>query len=100
MEDLYNKIETLCNEDGKKYIYVYDTEPDHTMHELGTDAYKINEIVENINLRVEKLSKRIKDTIIFVVANHGHKNVENIMLEYYHDIVDCLEKTLQLSQEQ
>lgn len=92
MEDLYNKIETLCNEDGKKYIYAYDTEPDHTMHELGTDAYKINEIVENINLRVEKLSKRIKDTIIFVVADHGHKNVENIMLEDYHDIVDCLEK--------
>ena len=36
IEDLYNKIETLCNEEGKKYIYAYDTEPDHTMHELGT----------------------------------------------------------------
>ena len=49
MEDLYNKIETLCNEEGKKYIYAYDTEPDHTMHELGTDAHEINEIVENFN---------------------------------------------------
>lgn len=92
IEDLYNKIETLCNEDGKKYIYAYDIEPDHTMHELGTDAYEINEIVENINFKVEELSKKLKDTIIFVVADHGHKNVENIMLEDYPDIVDCLER--------
>lgn len=91
-EDLYNKIETLCNEEGKKYIYAYDTEPDHTMHELGTDAHEINEIVENINSKVEELSRRLKDTVIFVVADHGHKNVENIMVEDYPDIVDCLEK--------
>lgn len=92
MEDLYNKIETLCNEEGKKYIYAYDTEPDHTMHELGTDAHEINEIVENINSKVEELSRKLKDTVIFVVADHGHKNVENIMVEDYPDIVDCLEK--------
>ena len=62
------------------------------MHELGTDAPEINEIVENINFKVEELSKKLKDTIIFVVADHGHKNVENIMLEDYPDIVDCLER--------
>ena len=92
INDLYNKIETLCNQNGKKYIYAYDTEPDHTMHELGNDAHEINKIVENINCKVEELSKKIKDTIIFVVADHGHKNIENIMLEEYPDIVECLEK--------
>lgn len=34
IEDLYNKIETLCNEEGKKYIYAYDTETRSTMHDL------------------------------------------------------------------
>lgn len=92
IDDLYNKIESLCNEDGKKYIYAYDTEPDHTMHELGTDVHEINEIIENINSKVEELSKKLKDTIIFVVADHGHKNVENIMLEDYPDIVECVGK--------
>lgn len=90
--DLYKKIEVLCNEKGKKYIYAYDTEPDYTMHELGTDACEINEIVENINSKVEELSEKLKDTIIFVVADHGHKNVENVMLENYPDIVECLSK--------
>lgn len=26
------------------------------------------------------------------MADHGHKNIENIMLRDYPDIVDCLEK--------
>lgn len=96
LDDLYKKIETLCNEDGRKYIYAYDVEPDSTMHELGTDAQEVNEIIKNINYRVEELSKKIKDTIIFVVADHGHKNVENIMLEEYPDIVECLERNTSL----
>lgn len=90
--DLYNKIEALCNKNGKKYIYAYDTEPDHTMHELGNDVPAVNEIIKNINYKVEELSKKLKDTIIFVVADHGHKNVENVMLEDYPDIVECLER--------
>lgn len=92
IDDLYNKIEVLCNESGKKYIYAYDIEPDNTMHDLGTDAKEIKEIVENINLKIEQLSRILKDTIIFVVADHGHKNVENIMLEDFPDIVECLER--------
>lgn len=96
IEDMYNKIEKLCNQEGKKYIYAYDLDPDHSLHELGTDAHEINEIVENINSKVEELSKKLKDTIIFVVADHGHKNIENIMLEDYPDIVDCLERNTSL----
>lgn len=33
---------------------------------------------------------------IFVIADHGHKNVENITLEDYPDIVECLEKNTSL----
>ena len=90
--DLYNKIEELCNKDGKKYIYAYDTEPDSTMHELGSNVNEIKQIIQNINSKVEELSKKIKDTIIFVVADHGHINVDNIMLEANPDVVKCLER--------
>lgn len=92
INDMYNKIKYLCKKDGKKYIYAYDIEPDHTMHELGNDTNEVTEIIKNINFKVEELSKELKDTIIFVVADHGHKNVENIMLEDYPDIVECLER--------
>lgn len=96
LDDMFSIIEEKCNEDGKKYIYAYDTEPDGTMHELGTDAKEVKDIVLDLNERIENLSKKIKDTIIFVVADHGHINLENINLEKYPDIIDCLQKDISL----
>ena len=90
LDDMYDKIEKLCNEKGKKYIYAYDTEQDHTMHEIGCDKPKIKEIIEDINKRVENLSNNLTDTIIFVVADHGHHNVKNLFIKDYKDIEDCL----------
>ena len=90
LDDLYNKIEKLCNEDGKKYIYAYDTDPDHTMHELGCDKEEVKEIIRDRNRRIEELSKKLEDTIIFVVADHGHHNVENLFIKDYPDIEECL----------
>ena len=90
IDEMFEKIENLCNEEGKKYIYAYDTEPDHTMHEIGCDKKEVKDIIEDLNNRIETLSKKVNDTIIFVVADHGHINVDNIYLDDYPDIVDCL----------
>ena len=90
IDEMYEKIEKLCFEDGKKYIYAYDTEPDSTMHKIGCDKQEIKEIIEDRNNRIEELSNKLTDTIIFVVADHGHINVENIHLTDYPDIEECL----------
>jgi len=89
-DELFNIIVEKCNEDGKKYIYAYSTEPDSTMHELGTDCIEAKEIILDLNKRIENLSKKLEDAIIFVVADHGHKNVINIDLNEYPDVVECL----------
>lgn len=94
--DLLTQVEHLCNKQGKKYIYAYYEEPDYSMHRLGTNNKEINKIVENINKSLEQLSKKLKNTIIFVIADHGHINVENIMLDNYPDIVECLDKNTSL----
>lgn len=96
LDEMYKMIEEKCNEDGMKYIYAYDLDPDKTMHALGCDSKEVNDIVKNINARVEELSKKVKDTIIFVVADHGHKNVNNIDLNDYPDIVECLKRNTSL----
>ena len=96
IDDMFKKIESLCKEKEKKYIYAYDTEPDHTMHEIGCDKKEIKEIIEDLNGRIEKLSKKLEDTIIFVVADHGHINVENIFIKDYKDIEECLLRTTSL----
>lgn len=96
INDMFNIIESICNESGKKYIYAYNPEPDSSMHELGCDSNEVKKIIVNLNDAIEELSKKIKDTIIFVVADHGHINVENIDLNNYPDIVECLSKNTSL----
>ena len=90
LDDMFNRIELLCNEDGKKYIYAYDAEPDQSMHEIGCDKSEIKDIIIDLNNRIEELSSKLKDTIIFVVADHGHHNVENQFIKDYPDIEECL----------
>ena len=96
IDDLFEKIESLCTLDERKYIYAYNTEPDSSMHVLGTDATKVKDIIKNINDKIEMLSRKLTDTIIFVVADHGHINIENIMLDDYKDLVDCLKRNTSL----
>ena len=86
----FNKIELLCSKEGKKYIYAYSEEPDHTMHRMGCDSITVKNIINDLNKRIEKLSSKLSDTVIFVVADHGHHNIENILIENYPDIEECL----------
>lgn len=88
--DMYNKIKELCTEPSKKYIYAYDEEPDHTMHLYGPDNKTVKDLIRYRNMMIERLSNELEDTIIFVVADHGHTLIENIFLENYPDIIECL----------
>lgn len=90
LDDMFNIIKEKCDEDGKKYIYAYNTDPDHTMHEIGCDKDEVKDIIIDLNERIEKLSHDLTDTIIFVVADHGHHNVENIFIKDYPELEDCL----------
>lgn len=94
--DMYQKIEGLCKKDGKKYIYAYDVEPDSLMHEFGNDALCVKDVIKEINERVKNLSEKLEDTIIFVVADHGHKNIENIMIRDYPEVYECLDMVTSL----
>ena len=92
LDDMCKKIEKLCSEDGKKYIYAYDTEPDHLMHRFGTYCNEVKDLIHYRDIMIERLSNKLEDTVIFVVADHGHTPVENFKLEDYPEIVNCLER--------
>ena len=96
LDDMLRIIEEKCSEEGKKYIYAYDTEPDTTMHEIGCDSAEAGKLIIELNDRLEQLCERLENTIVFVVADHGHKNVINIDLKEYPDVVDCLVRNTSL----
>lgn len=98
LEEMLEIIKKECNKEGKKYIYAYDTEPDHTMHDFGPDDTKVKELIEIRNYKVEELCEKLKDSVIIIIADHGHKEVEHIYLKNYPKIMEMLERTTSIEQ--
>lgn len=94
IDDMFNKIKSICNEktEKRKYIYAYDVDPDSLMHVLGSDSLEVSDAIKERNDKVEKLCEELDDTVVIVIADHGHINIENIYLEDYKDILECLSK--------
>lgn len=92
INEMFKRIEEFCSEDGKKYIYAYDVEPDSSMHRKGIYCDEVKDIIKDRDLKVKELCKKLKDTVIFIVADHGYIEVENLFLKDYPDIVKCLER--------
>lgn len=56
---------------GKKYIHAYWPMVDEMMHTHGTRNSKVLKHVRELDKKLEKLSKTLKDTIIIITADHG-----------------------------
>lgn len=98
LEEMLEVIKKECNKEGKKYIYAYDTEPDHTMHDFGPDDDEVKKLITIRNDKVEELCKKLNDSIIIIIADHGHKKVEHIYLKNYPKIMEMLERTTSIEQ--
>lgn len=98
IDDMMNIIEKESQKKGKKYIYAYDDEPDHTMHELGPDSKEVKKLIKIRNKKTEELSKKLKDTLLIVVADHGHTLIENMFLKDYPKLINMLERTTSIEQ--
>ena len=81
LDEVLEKIKILCNDKKSKFIYGYIENPDKLMHKYGIYSKRVKEEVKSINTKIEKLSKNIKNTIIFVIADHGLVSTKYINLK-------------------
>lgn len=98
LEEMLEIIKEECNKKGKRYIYAYDTEPDYTMHDFGPDDDEVRKLIKIRNDKVKQLCEELNDSIIIIIADHGHKKVEHIYLKNYPKIMEMLERTTSLEQ--
>lgn len=98
LDEMLSIIEKETKKDGKKYIYAYDDEPDHTMHLQGPDSEKCKKLILERNKKVEELCNNLKDTLLIVIADHGHIKVDNIYLNDYPEILNMLQRTTSIEQ--
>ena len=82
--------------DKKKFFYVYNPEPDATMHMKGCVSQKAKDKILERNKKLEEFynNNLDKDTIIIIVADHGHLNIDFFKIREYPDFEACLDKDI------
>lgn len=98
LDDMLDIIERETKKAEKKYIYAYDDEPDHTMHDYGPDSTKARELIRIRNQKIEELCSKLENTVVIVIADHGHIKCNHIYLNNYPEILNMLERTTSLEQ--
>ena len=92
IDDMFIKIKQNVNKKERNYIYAYYEDPDGIMHDTGTGSNETSECFKIINKKVEEFSQDIEDTLLIVLADHGHINCSPIILSDYEDIFNILDK--------
>lgn len=92
IKDMFGRMETICQEDGVKYLYAYSANPDYDMHEFGAAAPEVKQDVLDIEAELETFVSKVTDTIIIVIADHGHIDVDWIYLTEIPGMKDCIKK--------
>ncbi len=90
MEAILDRVITLCGEPGKKFIYAYWNEPDATMHRTGTLSSETHEMVTGLERMVEEAVSGMNDTLMMIIADHGHMDSRNCCLKDDPEIMNCL----------
>lgn len=92
LEEIENAVVDCCTRDKRQYLYTYYAEPDHMMHSLGVDNDEVRTCVHAIDSMIERLSKKLKDTLIIVSADHGHINSNNVCIKDYPKLYSMLKR--------
>ena len=92
VEEMMEKISQLAHQDGRKFIYGYNSEPDSSMHDYGPDSPEVLKLIWQRNDLTEQMVKDIEDSVVIVIADHGHRVVDTIYLTDYPDVLELLER--------
>lgn len=91
LDDMFIKLEKLCKIPGKKYIYCYCNEPDHTLHYNGFNNKTVS-LIKNLDNKTKKFVKKLENYNLIITADHGHVECDQIILSNYSDFINLLER--------
>lgn len=94
MGDFFEHIKNICAKDGKQFVYAYNNEPDHSMHENGVTCKQTKDMLEDISRRMQQLVQETPDTLFIVTADHGQIDVAGDINLYEDDKLYGMLETL------
>ncbi len=86
-DDMTERIAQNASKPGRHFIYAYDEEPDTNMHKYGPFTKKVRRIIRERDEKLARLASQLHDTLMIVIADHGHIKTRTIYLENYPDIL-------------
>ena len=89
-------IDLTKQNNNKKFIYAYYTNPDSLLHKNGINSELVHDNIKTINKEIEELCNNLEDSLIIVTADHGHIDCIYYDLDNYKEIKDTLERTTSL----
>ena len=90
LEAVCSLIETLCGQNGQKYIYAYWPEPDTTIHKTGCGSFDTKSVLKTLEAQVQSLCTELSDTLLIVTADHGLVDSYGAAITDYPQILECL----------
>lgn len=97
LEEIDERISSLCNMSNRKFIYAYYDNPDKLLHQKGFNSIEVKNEIIKINDMTEKLYEKLPTkTLIIVIADHGHIECEYKTLSENKKLFELLERTIAL----
>lgn len=90
LSDICANQTRISRSSERTFTISYWGEPDATMHEFGVGSKKACEKFRLIDAELKAMSKRLRDTLVIVTADHGMINSQRIIINDIDGIMDCL----------
>ena len=92
LPDLLERIQKTLEKKGKKYIYADYNELDDLVKVKGYDDKDVKKEIKRINKEIEKFTKKLNDTVVFVISDHGYLNATPVPLNRYKIVYNLLKE--------
>lgn len=94
LEEINTRICELCRNTNRNFIYAYYDNLDKILHQYGIESDNTKNEILKLNNMTEKLYYKISsDTLIIVIADHGHIECKYKTLSENKDLFNMLART-------
>ncbi len=91
IDELCNAVEDLSNIDENKFVMAYFDNPDGLLHKYGASSEEAKEFILNAEEKIKDLTAKLKDSLVIISADHGHKDLNKVYSVLEHpDLRECL----------
>ncbi len=93
IKEMCKQVYKLCNDDEKKFILSYSSNPDTIIHDTGCYSKETKDFILNAEKEIDALLKKLQgtNTLLIISADHGHQDIKgDIDVLNIKELQDCL----------